>query len=87
MSDSIIAHAEYSDIAQSDFNQRKWLSSREVAAYLGKFTKFGNPSLGAVRNMVYRKQIIPYKPFGNRGKSYFRRSEIDRLLSFSRKRE
>ncbi len=56
------------------FDNLKWLTSREAVAYLRL------PSLGALRQMVYRRQI----PYCKLGRSLrFNRAELDRLLESS----
>lgn len=43
----------------------KWLSSAQAAVYLSKFRrKDGKPSTGAIRNMIYRKQLTAKKFLG-----------------------
>jgi excisionase family DNA binding protein len=53
---------------------QKWLNAREAAQYL-------RTSVGSVRNMVYRGQLTPYKPFG---RLLFNRCELDRAIEISR---
>lgn len=56
------------------FDNLKWLTSRETVAYLRL------PSLGALRQLVYRRQI----PYCKLGRSLrFSRAELDRLLESS----
>jgi excisionase family DNA binding protein len=56
------------------FDNLKWLTSRETVAYLRL------PSLGALRQLVYRRQI----PYCKLGRSLrFNRAELDRLLESS----
>lgn len=56
------------------FDNLKWLTSREAVAYLRL------PSLGALRQLVYRRQI----PYCKLGRSLrFNRAELDRLLESS----
>lgn len=66
------------------FDPKKWLTTEETAIYLGKLTKTGMPSVGAIRNMVYRGQLIPYKPFG---RLLFKRAELDHKVESSKGRE
>jgi len=62
------------------FDNLVWLTTKEAAAYLRKFTSEGLPSCGAIRTMVCRGQLRKRK-FS--GKLYFRRDELDRLLETS----
>jgi len=62
------------------FDNLVWLTTKEAAAYLRKFTCEGIPSCGAIRTMVCRGQLRKRK-FS--GKLYFRRDELDRLLETS----
>jgi excisionase family DNA binding protein len=56
------------------FDNLKWLISREAMSYLRL------PSLGALRQLVYRRQI----PYCKLGRSLrFNRAELDRLLESS----
>lgn len=56
------------------FDNLKWLTSRETVKYLRL------PSLGALRQLVYRRQI----PYCKLGRSLrFNRAELDRLLETS----
>lgn len=66
------SHANRSDLAML-FENRIWVDSKEAADYL-------RISYGALRNAVYRKQIIPRK---FRRKLYFKVSELNRLLENS----
>lgn len=61
-----------------------WLSTEEAAVYLRKFTKDGKPSVGAIRNMVYRGQIR-FRKFCSR--LYFKRAELDYMLETSLQKE
>lgn len=51
-------------------NIKKWFTTAEAAAYLGR-------SEGAVRNLVYRGKLVVRK-FG--GRNYFSRVELDRAI-------
>jgi hypothetical protein len=53
---------------------RNWLNCKEAAAYLGT-------SEGSIRNMVYRNQLNPRKPFG---RLLFSRAELDRTIECAR---
>ena len=55
------------------FDNRIWVDSKEAADYL-------RISVGALRNAVYRKQILPRK---FRRRLYFKVSELNRLLENS----
>jgi excisionase family DNA binding protein len=56
------------------FENLKWLTSREAVVYLRL------PSVGALRNLVYRRQV----PFTKLGRSLrFDREALDRFLDSS----
>ena len=55
---------------------RKWLPTQQAAEYLGT-------TPGGIRNRVYRDQLKVYKPFGQKGRSYFMREQLDQLLEAS----
>jgi hypothetical protein len=60
------------------FDFTKWANAEEAALILRKFRrKDGKPSVGAIRNMVYRGQIVAHKLFG---RLLFLREELDRLV-------
>lgn len=59
----------------------RWLTTVQAASYLGKFRrKDGKPSQGAIRNMIYRKQIIAQKFFG---RIMIDRLSLDSLIKLS----
>lgn len=59
----------------------KWLTAKQAAEYLGKFRrKDGKPSEGAIRNMIYRKQIVARKFIG---RILINRLELDQLIGLS----
>jgi excisionase family DNA binding protein len=55
-------------------DSKSWLTAVELAEYMGT-------SVGSIRNMVWRRQITAYKPFGV---LLFKKAEIDRLIEASR---
>ncbi len=58
-----------------------WLTTKQAAAYLGKFRrKDGEPSEGAIRNMIYRKQLMARKFLG---RILIDRLSLDRLIRLS----
>jgi excisionase family DNA binding protein len=57
-------------------SSKKWLTTKEMACYLGV-------TEGAVRSLVHRGFFKPRKPFGPRGKSLFKRSEVDAFIEGS----
>ncbi len=65
------------NLAPKLFENLIWLNSKEAAEYL-------RVSCGALRLLVYRGVIKPYK-LGR--SSRFKRSELDRLLESSIKKE
>jgi len=62
-----------SSVSATPLDRRIWLTTRAAADYLGT-------SLGGLRNRVYRGQLKPYKPFGYLGRSYFKRTDLDRIM-------
>jgi len=66
--------------AQKLFENLIWLTTEEVAIYLRRLTKDGRPSVGAIRNLIYRGKLRARKFCG---KLYFKREEIDRLIETS----
>lgn len=59
----------------------KWLTAKQAAEYLGKFRrKDGAPSEGAIRNMIYRKQLKARKFIG---RILIDRLELDSLIKLS----
>lgn len=74
---SLVGH----QLAPSPIQQvswQDWVDAREAAIVLRKFTRNGGePSLGAIRNMVYRGQLRASKPFG---RLLFSRRDLEQLL-------
>jgi hypothetical protein len=66
--------------AQKLFENLIWLTTEEVAIYLRRTTRDGKPSVGAIRNLIYRGKLRARKFCG---KLYFKREEIDRLIETS----
>ncbi len=59
----------------------KWANAEEAALILRRFRrKDGKPSVGAIRNMVYRGQLVAHKFFG---RLLFLREELNRLVAAS----
>lgn len=59
----------------------RWLTTVQSAIYLGKFRKVdGEPSEGAIRNLIYRKKIVAQKYLG---RILIDRLELDRLIGLS----
>ncbi len=54
-----------------------WLTTEAAALYIGI-------SPAALRQMVQRKQVVAYKPFGGR-KLYFKKSDLDQAIETSKK--
>lgn len=70
----LVGESVRSDTDTKFFDNLKWLTSRETVEYLRL------PSLGALRQLVYRGQI----PYCKLGRSLrFNRAELDRLLESS----
>lgn len=68
-------------ISSSNGKWPKWLTAKQAAEYLGKFRrKDGNPSEGAIRNMIYRKQLKARKFIG---RILIDRLELDQLIRLS----
>lgn len=58
----------------------KWLTTVQAAIYLGKVRRDGKPSVGAIRNLIYRKKLKAYKFIG---RCLISRLELDRLIELS----
>jgi hypothetical protein len=59
----------------------KWLTTVQAAIYLGKFRRSdGEPSVGAIRNLIYRKRLKAHKFLG---RCLINRSELDQLIDLS----
>lgn len=70
---SKLGSGESNESSELIFKNRIWVDSKEAADYL-------RISYGALRNAVYRKQIVARK---FRRKLYFKVSELNRLLDKS----
>ena len=64
-------------IARGSFDASKWLDTISAAIYLKRFRKDGTPSVGAIRNLVYRGRLKARKFLG---RLLFNRVELDRLI-------
>lgn len=62
------------------FDNLIWLTCLDAAIYLRKFKADGTPSVGAIRNLIYRGHLKARK-MGN--SVYLKKSEIDRALELS----
>jgi hypothetical protein len=58
------------------FQRAVWLDTRAAAEWMGS-------TVSGIRNRVYRGQLKPHKPFGRSGRSYFKRTDLDRLMESS----
>lgn len=67
-------------VVQGSFDASKWLDTLHAAIYLKRFRKDGTPSVGAIRNLVYRGRLKGRKFLG---RLLFNRLELDRLISMS----
>lgn len=64
----------YKSLSQSFFEKLKWLTASEAVVYLRL------PSVGALRNLVYRRKI----PFAKCGRNLrFNRESLDQFLESS----
>ncbi|MEN9722594.1 MAG: Helix-turn-helix domain [Pseudomonadota bacterium] len=61
--------------ASTTFDGSQWMTTKEAAEYL-------RTTVGGIRNMVYRGQLIPHKPFG---RLLFKRTDLARAVESSRK--
>ena len=78
---NVIGHGEKSTSENETlFDNLIWLTTNEVAIYLRRLTKDGKPSVGAIRNLIYRGKLRARKFCG---KLYFKRTELDRLIETS----
>lgn len=57
-----------------------WLDCFDTAIYLRKFRKDGKPSVGSIRNLIYRGKLKSRKIFGT---TYLNREEIDRAVNLA----
>ena len=65
------------------FDPNRWLTAERAAAYLGIVREAdGEPSVAAIRNLVYRGVLKAYKPFG---RLLFDRYMLDRQIEASGK--
>ena len=68
-------------ISQLPSKWPRWLTTKQAATYLGKFRrKDGVPSEGAIRNMIYRKQLSAKKFVG---RILIDRLQLDQLIQLS----
>jgi hypothetical protein len=65
-----------------DFSSSDWMSAEEAAVYLRIFRKDGSPCVERLRNLVCKRKLPFYKPFG---RLLFSRNELKRLTESSRK--
>lgn len=65
----------------SVFDPTQWLNAVEAAIALKRFCrKDGSPSVGAIRNLVYRKKL---KARNVLGRLFFSRADIEKLIQAS----
>jgi len=62
------------------FENLIWLTCKDAAIYLRKFRDDGEPSVGAVRNLIYRGKLRARKWAGC---IYIKKSEIDNAIELS----
>ncbi|OYZ23583.1 MAG: hypothetical protein B7Y39_04565 [Bdellovibrio sp. 28-41-41] len=74
-------HAENERVFSQDFNSSDWLSAEEAAIYLRIFRKSGGPCVERLRNLVCKRKIPFYKPFG---RLLFKKTELKSLIEASR---
>ena len=80
---AVIQNHELSANGENDLNLgSRWLDALEAAILLKRFKRRdrNTPSVGAIRNMVYRGQLQAYRFFGRR---LFDRYEIERMIAAS----
>lgn len=63
--------------AQTFFDNSKWLSTKDAAIYLRKFRRDGTPSVGAIRNLIWRGFLKAHKWHR---RVYILRKDLDRLI-------
>ena len=64
---------------EPNFDTSKWLDAIQVAVMLKRFRrKDGMPSVGAIRNLVYRKRLQAHKILG---RLMFSREDLERLIA------
>ncbi len=62
------------------FDNLIWLTCKDAAIYLRKFRSDGEPSVGAIRNLIYRGKLRARKWAGC---IYIKKSEIDNAIELS----
>jgi len=77
---SLESESEDLPMSWGSFDASKWLDTIHTAIYLKKFRRDGTPSVGAIRNLVYRGKLKGQKFLG---RLFFNRLELDRLISIS----
>lgn len=64
-SNSVMRHRDNSTSKHDQlFDNLIWLTTNEVAIYLRRLTKDGKPSVGAIRNLIYRGKLRARKFWG-----------------------
>ncbi len=69
-------------ILSEDFSSSDWLSASEAAIYLRIFRQDGSPCVERLRNLVSKRRIPFYKPFG---RLLFKKIELKSMVESSRK--
>ncbi len=65
-----------------DFSSSDWMNAEEAAVYLRFLRKDGSPCVERLRNLVCKRKLPFYKPFG---RLLFSRKELKNLTESSRK--
>lgn len=64
---------------EPNFDPSKWLDAIQAAVLLRRFRrKDGQPSVGAIRNLVYRKRLQAHKILG---RLMFSRADLECLIA------
>lgn len=64
-----------------EFSSSDWMNAEEAAVYLRIFRKDGSPCVERLRNLVCKRKLPFYKPFG---RLLFSRKELKILTESSR---
>jgi hypothetical protein len=82
----LLKNSQYdSQTTQQVFENTEYVNTKGAAKYLTRLLgKFFTPN--AIRLRVHRKQLVPIKPFGELGESYFSISELRQRFTSPQRR-
>ena len=73
------------NLEQKIFENSEYVTTNGAAKFLSQLLG-KNITANAIRLRVFRKQLIPIKPFGQDGGSYFRISELRQRFTHSQRK-